>query len=88
MPARPHQDRWLDLAQACAVVVLLVGLALLVVVGLTEGVGKADNWASVLGTSLAIIGGITALITSRRWRRAAPVTPEQLVCCGAVAPGS
>jgi len=40
-------------------------LALLVVVGLTEGVGKADNWASVLGTSLAIIGGIIALVTSR-----------------------
>jgi len=83
VPARRRQDRWLDLVQAVAVVVLVV-----VVVGFTEGVGKAGTWASVLGTSLAIIGGITALITSRRWRRAAPVTPEQLVCCGAVAPGS
>ena len=81
MPARPHQDRWLDLAQACAVVVLLVGLALLVVVGLTEGVGKASTWASVLGTSLAIVSAIVLLDTSRRRRRAvaaAPAAPEQL----------
>jgi len=90
VPARPRQDRWLDLAQACAVVVLLVGLALLVVVGLTEGVGKASTWASVLGTSLAIIGGIIALVTSRRRRRAvaaAPATPEQLVQAAAVLAG-
>jgi len=71
-------------------VVLAVGLALLVVVGLTEGVGKADNWASVLGTSLAIIGGIIALVTSRRRRRAveaAPAMPEQLVQSATVLAG-
>jgi len=90
VPARPRQDRWLDLVQACAVVVLLVGLALLVVVGFTEGVGKASTWASVLGTSLAIIGGIITLVTALRRRRvaaAAPATPEQLAQAATVLAG-
>jgi hypothetical protein len=77
VPARPRQDRLLDLVQAGAVVVLLVGLALLLVVGLTEGVGKAGTWASVLGTSLAIIGGIVALVTSLRRRRAVEAAPSE-----------
>jgi hypothetical protein len=73
-----------------AVVALVAGLALLVVL-LAEDVGKASSWASVLGTSLAIIGGIVALITARRRRRdaaAAPATAEQLVQAGDVLAGN
>ena len=76
MPARPRQDRWPNLVQAGWIVALSVGLALLVVVGLTEGAGKAANWAAVLTAIIVIVSGIGAAARQRR-HGAAPATPEQ-----------
>ncbi len=62
-------------------VALVIGLVLLGVAVVTQGVEKANSWAGVLGTSLAIVGGIVTIAMSWWRQRAAtapPVTPEVL----------
>ncbi|MDQ3886462.1 MAG: NACHT domain-containing protein, partial [Actinomycetota bacterium] len=74
-------DRWLNAARVIGLVTLVGGLMLLAVVIFTQSVEKANSWAGVLGTSLAIVGGIVTILTSWWRQRAAaiaPVTPEVL----------
>jgi len=74
-------NRLLDAARVIGLVLLVGGLVLLAVVIFTQSVGKANSWAGVLGTGIAIIGWIVTILTSW-WRQhaaaAAPVTPEVL----------
>ncbi len=63
-----HGDRWLNVARVIGLVALVGGLVLLAVVIFTQSVEKANSWAGVLGTSLAIVGVVVTILTSW-WRQ-------------------
>lgn len=72
--------QWLDAGLVIGLVALLGGLVLLGEVLVTGGVGPASGWASVLSTTLAIIGAVVTLVTYRLRHSSAAglVTSEQL----------
>jgi hypothetical protein len=78
---RRQRDRVLGLVAGTGLLALLAGLVLLVVVLVTEGVERANNWASVLGTGLALMGSAITLVMWRLKRGAVtrrPATSDQV----------